>query len=268
MYTHDYHIHSRFSGDSSESLEAIVKKAIELNLNEISFTDHLEYDVDGMEEHWNLDLENYVKRVLELKDKYKEIITIKLGVEVGLQPHTYDFFNNIIKNYPFDFVIASTHAIHRKDIGSSNIHIGKTKDEMHSLYFENVLQNVKLFKNYSVYGHLDFITRYGGEEFRELDFEKHKNIIDEILTEIIKSGKGIEINTSGFRYKENRFYPSTTIVKRFFQLGGKFLTIGSDSHKKDDLCKEFDLVYKFLKEIGVENLTSFEKMIPTLKKIK
>lgn len=264
----DYHLHSEFSGDSTQNIEEIVKEGIRLGLEEIALTDHLEYDIEGMTDNWILDVDRYAKRVFELREKYKKDIDVKFGVEVGVQPHTKDYLESVIKKYPFDFVIASSHAIDRVDLAFGEIQAGRTKDEVHNLYFEYVLQNIEKYNEFNVYGHIDFVTRYGGEKFRGLDYKKHFDIIDVILKKLIEKGKGIEVNTSGYRYSEDRFYPCTDILKRYYELGGEILTIGSDSHIKDYMTMDFDRVYDFLESIGVKYISSFDKMQPSFKKIK
>lgn len=264
----DYHLHSEFSGDSTQNIEEIVKEGIRLGLEEIALTDHLEYDIEGMTDNWILDVDRYAKRVFELREKYKKDIDLKFGVEVGVQPHTKDYLESVIKKYPFDFVIASSHAIDRVDLAFGEIQAGRTKDEVHNLYFEYVLQNIEKYSEFNVYGHIDFVTRYGGEKFRGLEYKKHFDIIDVILKKLIEKGKGIEVNTSGYRYREDRFYPCTDILKRYYELGGEILTIGSDSHIKDYMTMDFDRVYDFLESIGVKYISSFDKMQPSFKKIK
>ena len=83
MFINDYHIHSEFSGDSSQDLVEIFEKAISLGLEEIAITDHLEYDIEGMADKWILNLDKYTSKILEYQDKYKGKLNIKLGVEVG-----------------------------------------------------------------------------------------------------------------------------------------------------------------------------------------
>ena len=108
----------------------------------------------------------------------------------------------------------------------------------------------------------------GGNEYRGLEYKKNQDLIDEILKTLISKGKGIEINTSGYRYKEDRFYPCTDVVKRYFELGGEIITIGSDSHIKEYITMDFDIVYEFLKSIGVKYICGFDKLNPVFKKLK
>ena len=268
MFYSDYHIHSRFSGDSREDLDEILKKAISLGLKEIAITDHLEKDMIDIGPEWDIDLNEYSKEILRLKEKYKNEINLKLGLEVGVQPHTLDYFEKELKKYPLDFVIASSHGIDRYDLSFGILQEGRTRDEMQDLYFRTVYENVKNYNKFNVYGHLDFITRYGGPKYRGMNIGNHIEIIEKILKEIISKGKGIEINTSGYRYGENRVYPDFEILKRYFELGGEVITIGSDSHRKDDITKDFKIAYEILERLGVKYISSFEKMEPSFIKIR
>lgn len=268
MFYSDYHIHSEFSGDSSEKLENIISKAISIGLKEIAITDHFEYDMLGMGKEWEINLDKYCDEIIKLKEINKKDIDIKLGLEVGIQPQTVNFFENELKKYPLDFIISSSHGINRYDLSFGILQKGKTRDEMQDLYFKTVYENVKKFDSFSVYGHLDFITRYGGAKYRGMNIGNHIEIIDKILREIISKGKGIEINTSGYRYGENRVYPDFEIIRRYFELGGEIITIGSDSHKACDIVKDFSIAYEILERLDIRYLASFDKMEPKFIKIK
>ena len=267
MIISDYHVHSEFSGDSIQNIDELISKAISMGLEEIAITDHLEYDMEGIPGKWILDLESYTQKIGIMKEKYRKDIEIKLGVEIGIQPHTKEYLEEKIKMYPFDFVINSSHAINRIDLAFGEIQEGRTKEEVQALYFDNVLKNVELYNKFNVYGHLDFITRYGGDAYKGLNYEIQRDIIDEILKKIISKGKGIEINTSGYRYREDRFYPYIKVLNRYFELGGEIITVGSDAHKKEDVAKDFDIVYDFLRNAGKKYICSFKKMEPIFKKI-
>lgn len=268
MFRADYHIHSGFSGDSNENIEDIVRQAISLELDEIAITDHLEYDMLDIDfEKWTLDLDKYKEKIMNLKEIYEEKITIRYGVEIGVQPQTREYLESLVGKYDFDFVIASNHGINKIDLSNGTIQKGKTRDEVQKLYFQTILKNIDLYTKYNVWGHLDFITRYGGKEFLGMDLSKNWNLITEILEKLIEKGKGIEINTSGYRYNENRVYPCFEIIKKYVELGGKIITIGSDAHTKEQIAMDFSKAYEILKELKVEYITTFEKMKPIFKKI-
>lgn len=268
MCISDYHIHSSFSADSKEKLEDVIERAIELGLQEIAITDHYDLDSPQEKDGFILDILDYFQKLQEAKEKYRDKIDIKIGIEIGSQPQIYDKLNKLVESYEWDFVLSSLHTVEGFDLVESEFFKGKSREEAHRRYFQAVLDSVKNFKNYSVMSHLDFITRYGGKDYRKLDIEKHWGIIDEILKTIIEDNRGIEINTSGFRYGEERTYPSTEILKRYFELGGKIVTIGSDAHKKEDICKDFEKVYDFLESIGVNHISSFNKRKVSFKKFR
>lgn len=267
MLINDCHIHSYFSGDCNEEIDKIIENAIRLKMKNITITDHFEYDVVGMTDRWRIDLDKYCKTILEYREKYKSKIDIRLGVEVGIQPHTREFLEKQISSHPFDFVIASTHALGRKDISANRFYEFMSKSELQKYYFETVLHNVKNYNNFDVYGHIDFITRKGGENYRGVNFYENEELITEILSTLIAKNKGIEINTSGFRYGENRVYPCYEILKRYIDLGGKIITIGSDSHVANYLGMDFEYAYEMLKDLGINYICSFKNRKPIFEKI-
>ena len=93
-------------------------------------------------------------------------------------------------------------------------------------------------------------------------FDKVKPIISEILKHIISKGKGIEINTSSFRYKLDDLTPSKDILKLYKELGGTIITIGSDAHKAEHVGYKILEVREELKKLGFKQFCTFEKMKP------
>ena len=96
---------------------------------------------------------------------------------------------------------------------------------------------------------------------------KVKDIITEILKIVIQDGKGIEVNTSSYYYKLNDLTPSMNILKLYYELGGKIITIGSDSHKKIQLGSYIDEVKEILKNIGFKYYCTYENMKPIFHKL-
>ncbi|MDU1539081.1 MAG: histidinol-phosphatase HisJ family protein [Paeniclostridium sordellii] len=259
MY-YDYHMHSNFSGDSQTPMEDMVKKSIDIGLKEICFTDHVDYDIISDVE-FETDYDAYFKNINMLKDKYKNKITIKKGIEMGVQPHILEKCSNDIKTYPFDFVICSMHAIDKVDLYNGTFFNDKTQAEAYEKYYETLYNIVKNYNDYSVLGHLDLIKRYGDYK-SELDDKLFYDILEAILKEAIQNGKGIEINTSCFRYGLKDLTPSTYILKMYKDLGGEIITTGSDSHIPSQVAYKFDFIYKKLSELGFKYVTTFDSMKP------
>ena len=74
--------------------------------------------------------------------------------------------------------------------------------------------------------------------------------------------KVLEINTSSHRYGLKDSTPSRDILKLYKELGGKIITIGSDSHKSEHLGAYIDEAKELLKEIGFDSFCTLEKMKP------
>ena len=98
----------------------------------------------------------------------------------------------------------------------------------------------------------------GRSTYLELRHFLHQDIIDEILKKLISKNIGIEVNTSGLRYGLKNFHPHINILKRYKKFGGEIITIGSDSHRSEDIMKDFDIVKKLLKELGFNSYCTFK----------
>ena len=268
----DYHTHTIFSDDSEYPMEECVKDAIYIGIKEICFTDHVDYgvkydlkdlkpeEVEG--KILNVDFEKYFAELDRVRELYKDEITIKNGLEFGIQKHTISKFENLFEKSPLDFVIMSVHEIDDKELWNHSFQDGKTEEEYYRLYFENLYYLVQNYHNYSVLGHLDLLKRYDEKDGYN-PFVENKEIITKILKRVIADGKGIELNTSSIKYKLDDLMPSRDILKLYLELGGEVLTIGSDSHCKRDLKNShIEELKQELRDIGFTKFCTFEKMKP------
>ncbi|MGN1319223.1 MAG: histidinol-phosphatase HisJ family protein [Lachnospirales bacterium] len=260
MFRADYHTHSSFSFDSDAPMENMIIQAIAKGLNEIAFTDHVDFD-----KRYTLnDYDEIIPVVMDFREKYKDRIKIVFGVEIGLENKWKDIINPFSKKYPFDFIIGSSHATKTYDLyyDQKEFFSNRTKEEAYSIYFEEIYKNVLACPNFNVYGHLDFVSRYGLYEDNSLKYEDYSDLIDKVLKAIIENGKGIEINTSGFRYGIDNTYPSLDIIRRYKELGGEILTCGSDSHSIAGVGGYIDYAYELAKACGFKYITRFENQKP------
>ena len=257
----DYHIHTRYSSDSTEEPENIIRHAIELGLDEICFTDHTDLDYPETPDYENpafvFDTMAYYKEMSELRNKYSGKIKIKIGVELGLMPYLAARNEAVASGVPFDFIIGSTHLVDGKDPYYPEFWEGYSCDDVVTLYFEKTLENIKSYNGYDVYGHLDYITRYAPDKAYQFDYRKHSEIIDCILKEIIHTGHGIEINTSPLNKGLSQTNPCPEIVKRYRELGGEIITIGSDAHTAGNVGGHFDVARDIMLSSGFKYYTVF-----------
>ncbi|MBQ6478459.1 MAG: histidinol-phosphatase HisJ family protein [Erysipelotrichaceae bacterium] len=283
MYV-DYHVHSEFSDDSREPMEKQIKRAIELGLDEICFTDHVDY---GVKKDWdegniqwrggdgvnydpstpdplaNVNYPEYFAKLLRMKETYKGKISIRQGLEFGIQRITLDPFERLYDKYKdeLDFVLLSVHQIDNLEFWQSDFQKGKTQKEYNELYYKEIYEIQKRFRHYSVLAHLDMIIRY--DEQGIYPFENVKDIIAEILKLAIADGKGIELNTSSWHYGIKDTTPSRAILKLYKDLGGRIITVGSDGHSTRYLGDHIPEAYRILKEeIGFREICTFDHMEP------
>lgn len=259
----DYHMHSDFSEDCFTPMERTIEAAIQKGVTEICFTEHLDYDYPDPDFTFDLDVVTYKEKIEAMQTKYAKQITIKKGIEVGLQPHVLEDTKQLIEQEYFDFVIASLHVADKKDLHNGDFFVGRTPEEAYRYFYEELLYCVKNYEHYNVLGHLDLVKRY-----KKLDTEENfHEIIKEIFKEIIPKGKGIEVNASGFAYNLGTAMPSEDILSLYKACGGEFVTIGSDAHEPDHVAHRFPEILKQIERIGIPYVASFSNQKPTFHKI-
>ena len=280
----DYHVHTDFSDDSEYRMEDIIKDAISLGLDELCFTDHVDY---GIKRDWddargieyrkgapgepeeiplvNVRYESYYKTFRDLKNIYGDEIGLKFGLEFGMQMHTIPQYEKLFQTYPFDFIILSVHEIEDKEFWTQDFQVGRSQQEYNERYYEEILNLVKNYHHYSVLGHLDLISRY--DINGKYPFSKTEALIRQIFEVIIADGKGIEINTSCHRYGLSDLTPSRDILRLYRHMGGEIITIGSDSHKKEHLGAYIKETIQELKSMGFKRICTFDKMHPAFHEI-
>lgn len=263
--TADYHLHTHNSGDSTAPMEDMIKKGISLGLTTMCFTEHMDMDyVYGKPEEagmFELNTDSYLYELATLKEKYENQIQILFGVELGIQPHLQKELNRYSRSYPFDFIIASSHICHGRDPYYPSFYEGRSDEEAYREYFSSILENLDVFSNFDVYGHLDYVVRYGASRDKDYCYEKYQDIFDKILIRLLEMERGIELNTAGLRKGMKDVHPCTGVLKRYKQLGGEIITIGSDAHNPSAIAGDFDRAADVLRECGFSYYTTFENRI-------
>lgn len=256
MYA-DYHTHTSFSDDSAYPMENCVVDGIELGLEEICFTEHMDYGVKTVE---NCDCESYYEEVLRMRSLYGDRIAIKMGMEFGVQRHTISDYQKVYDAYPFDFILMSCHQVDDLEFWNNAYQAGKSQRAYDEAYYEEILHCAQSFDDFSVLAHLDMIKRY--DKKGAYPFEKVKDIVAEIYRTVIQKGKGIEINTSSERYRLPDSTPSREFLELYKDMGGKIITIGSDSHAKAHLGHGIEDAKAFMKGLGFEAFYTYDQMEP------
>lgn len=256
----DHHVHTSWSPDSEAEVEAYVRQARALGLDYVLFTDHVDFGTRDPAFLDKPDYEQYFSQMRELSERLE--FPIRVGVEIGYEKNEKGPIEAFVDRYPFEFVIASIHYGDGGDFYLGDFFTEKNRDEAYGRYFELVQEMAENFSAFDVAGHLDFITRYGPYEHRTYELERFSGSIDATLSALIAKGKGIEVNTSGLRSDRPRFFPGPEILARYRALGGRIITIGSDSHFNDHYLSGVPQAMDELHRLGFEAITSFSGRRP------
>lgn len=270
MIKFDYHTHTDHSLDCDEPIDAMIEKAISLGLAEYAITDHIDFTHGSKKIISPYGIDANMKQMQKAKEYFAKQIKVLAGVELGLRPDLADVTADIAASYDFDIIIGSAHSDDIDLPGFRDFCLDDTlyqKLNAYDIYFDNMLKTVKACDSYDVLGHMDYVERYAIYDDRRLCYNEHKDVIDDILIVLIQKGKGIEINTSGYAYGLGRTHPQINIIKRYLELGGEIITIGSDAHSPKNIAGSFDKVYGMLKEAGIKYIARYDKRVAELTKI-
>ena len=268
MILADYHLHTSFSSDSESPMEEMIRHAVSLGLKTICFTEHhdIDYPVNPDGFDFLLDLPSYKEEIFKMKEHYQDQIEINYGVELGLMPTTLDQCAAFVKDEPFDFIIGSTHIVDFMDPYDAIYFETYPARLGLAHYFEDILKNISSFNHYCVYGHLDYAARYIKDPSFEFHYRDYSDLLDAILKMIIENGKGIEVNTAGLKYGMSDPNPHHEIIKRYMELGGEIITIGSDGHCPKHMAYDFYKLPDFLSN-GIRYYTVFRDKKPEFIKL-
>ena len=223
----DYHMHTRVSFDGHDTGIQMAEAARKAGLKEICFTDHLDYDPLGKMGILAFDTDRY-------RAEYDQLeipgLKIRRGMEFGMTVDNRELFRKDLQRYPFDFVIGSMHFVDGLDIYEPPFWANITPKEAERRYFEQLVDCVRDHDLFDVLGHITYIGKLAANPCRRaIAYADYKEYVDEILKILVARGKGIEINTSGVD-RCGAYLPDIDYMRRFKELGGEIVTVGSDAH--------------------------------------
>ena len=242
----DYHMHSRVSFDGHDTGLALARTARERGLKEICFTDHLDYDPLGQMGVLAFDTDAYNAEYdgLEVPG-----LKIRRGMEFGMTVDNREQFRKDLQCRKFDYVLGSIHFVDDLDVYYPPYWEGKSIFDAERRYLEATLECVRLHEDFDVLAHLTYIAKtHCHPAPRPVPFAEHRELIDEILRTLARKGKGLEMNSSGVD-RCGGFLPTADYFRRFKELGGQIITIGSDAHQSHRVGQYSREACEILKDI-------------------
>lgn len=260
----DCHVHSRNSFDAKSAAKQYLRQAASLGLGGFSITDHCEITESGKSEHWSF---RTVRRsVRETKKQQENAFGIKVlvGIELGQPLYHPETAEKVLESADFDVVLASVHYLRdNRDFYYLRYNDGSCDAaEIYSLYLDEIIDMAER-ADFDSLAHMTYPLRYIiGRDGLSFDDSVYDEKYDRILKALVARGKALEINTSGTR-RENCFVlPDVRLVKRFHELGGKYVTIGSDAHTPEYLAVGFAEGAATALEAGFSGAVYYEKRRP------
>lgn len=254
MILPDYHMHTTLCNHAYGEMEEYVERAIDAGIREMGFSDHMPV---MPEPHLCMtfdQLPGYVERVLELRDRYRDSITIRLGCEMDIEMDRLDDIRSILSAYPFDYVIGSLHYLEGWPFDQEQYsEVFKTGDvhEIYERYFDAVIRAARIGL-YDIVGHLDVIKCMGYRPEEDLS-----PLYERVARALADAGLVYEINTSGFDKPVGEQYPSEGLIAALSRFGVP-VTTGSDSHRPEHVGRYFDRALALLAAHGYTSVTCFE----------
>lgn len=259
----DSHTHSEHSFDGNDPVVMLCEQAIKLGLHSIAITDHCECN-EYFTNNVRKSIEASIIASGRARAAYGSKIKVYTGIELGQPTQNKLAADEVLSLCDYDIVIGSLHNLkNEKDF----YFLEYTNDNVNNLlerYFTQ-LYELAVDNRFDTLAHITYPLRYIiGNVTKEIKYDTYKQMIDEILKVIIKNDKALEINTSGLRQKIGITLPSETIISRFRELGGKYITIGSDAHRWGDVGSGLETGYEIAEKCGFSYVTVFEKRQPVL----
>jgi histidinol-phosphatase (PHP family) len=271
----DYHIHPYHSADGLMSLREMALAAIGKGLTEICSTAHFDIDFPSPTLNFECDLIDYVEDVERYAMRFAHAIAIKTGLEVGMQAgrqSVYDRTRQALSGLRFDYFIGSIHWLGReggepREAGVNPVWgYGATRQQVLKRYAGALLQCAHEFPELDCIGHLTYYSRQDPHEDHRMWYTDAPEELDALFVHLAQNGKGLEINTST---KENRgyFMPDLDMVKRYRELGGEIVTIGSDAHRPHRIGAHYNEACTMLLAAGIEHVCTYADHKPTFHRI-
>jgi histidinol-phosphatase (PHP family) len=239
----------------------ISEKAAAKGIRAIAVTDHAECH-RYFKDRFNMAIRYSYFETKKAKAAFFGQLVIMNGIELGQPLHNLQAAEDALSANPYDFVIASLHLIRGgNDFWKDQYHNANVSNLLHK-YFDEIYEMV-CWGKFDTIAHLTYPLRYiEGRDRVPVDLGEYREQIDRILEKLAQTGKALELNTQGYRTEYGRPTPDFEVFKRFKELGGEYVTIGSDAHYSADVGKNIEDGYELLLRAGFDKITIFDQREP------
>ena len=258
----DLHIHSCFSFDSNTPFESICQTAVRRGLRTAAMTDHCDM-TDAMEGR-----RSYLKNERRREESFRQArqaypqLELLYGVEIGNAIDMPEETGRFLEERRFDFVIGAIHFLpDGSDIYRLPYHSGEEIGTMFRQYFRSMMRLVEL-GGFDSLAHLDYPLRVLKGKIPVPTVLDYRKDIEPILAELVRKGIALEVNTRGTYDWQHRVGPEDWVLRRYRELGGEYVTIGSDAHTAAAVGAGFAEAAEALRRCGFSAYTVYRERRP------
>lgn len=261
----DLHTHTDSSPDSQAPIESMCRAALELGLPALAVTDHVEmtgFLADGYDQS----SERSYTQAIDMQERFAGRLEILAGVELGEPIFDPERSARLLADHAYDFVLGS---IHNLEDGVDYYHVDYASADIDALldeYFRAELELVEMGGIHSL-AHLTYPMRYMPENKRPADTRRWQDVIDTMFRRMAERGIALEINTSGLRQAIGLTSPDLPLIRRFRELGGENITLGSDAHRPEDVGAGLETAAALAMEAGFRHVCLFRAGKPVYVRI-
>ena len=262
----DLHTHTAFSPDGTGEMEDMLATAYKLGVSYYGLSEHFNFDMivnqiplDGTKPQ--TPVEAYFAKGRQLQKEYEGRMTVLVGGEFGYtdNPEAEKLYQQLVDTYHPDYIIQSLHNLAEGDYAYGHGYTdaqGKVRDkeEVYEEYLGLVRRSLDVAYPYDILGHVSYCTRYAPYEDRRMRWTDFSKSLDDILKTVIQKEKILEVNSSN-KLGPSLTLPDTDILERYYELGGRKISFGSDAHFPSRIIEHRKRVMDFLRAIGFEYLT-------------
>lgn len=253
----DMHIHSDNSPDGLHSPMYICEKAVDKGLRAIAFTDHCEIDKFFTHKYNSMVFHSYFE-CLKAKIAFEGELLVLLGIEIAQPLSNKALAEKIINNHNYDIILGSIHTPDGYNCDVKEIPYDEIDVYAFMKNYFRQLTELAYWDGCDVLAHITCpMRRIQGKYNINFDFSRISKETDELLKAIIENNKSLEINSSGLRQLMGRPMPDEDIIRRYKELGGKYITIGSDAHSAQDVGEGIHECMALVKECGFEKINFY-----------
>lgn len=258
----DLHTHSEFSFDGRATVRELCLSAVGHKTDVIAITDHCDMTKGAEGIAFYLDHEK--ERLEAIQRTQEELHQIELlnGIEIGNAIDMPEEANHFLVEREFDFVIGAIHFLpDGSDIYKLPYRSASEIDWMFRRYFESIEKLVDM-GGFDSLAHLDYPLRVLRGKLPSATITSYRDQVEMILKKLVQREIALEINTRGTYDWQKRVGPEDWVLSKYRELGGSYITIGSDAHTTAWVGAGFPEAVSALRRTGFDAFTIYRNRRP------